>query len=139
MTVGYVAWNHFRLFDLGNQPAEALRLVHGEIGKYFAVDIDILFSQAMYELTVGEAFGTHGGVDTGNPQTAVFALLEFAAHITVGEPFLQYIFGYGVYIFTLSVETLGRFEYAFPSGAGGNCIFGTWHMIIFLMIKVMRA
>lgn len=95
------------LFYRSYQQLEGFRLVHRQVGQYLTVQGNSLYSQLVDEYGVGQPFFANGGVDTGDPQCAVFPFLQFAAYITVLQTFFQYVFGNGIYILTLAIKALG--------------------------------
>lgn len=117
------------LLHLGNQGFERLGVVHGQVSQDLTVEGDAFLVEEVDELRVGQALFTHGGVDTGDPQAAVFALLEFAAYIGVGHTFLYNVFGNGVDILALAIETFGLLEDLFAACFGSNGIYGTRHIL----------
>src|SRR5689334_7791950 len=75
--------------------AERLRIVHGEVGKHLAVDLDAGLAQSVHELRVAHALAPRGGVDPDDPQPPEVALAgpaitvrvsARAHHLLVGEP-----------------------------------------------------
>src|SRR6185312_8566748 len=112
----------FYLFNGGDQQLEGLRLVHGQIGEDLAVKTNALLSELVNERGIGQAFGANGGVDTGDPQRAVFPFLQFATDITVLQALLEDVFCNGIDILPLPVETFRLFQDAFPASPAGDCV-----------------
>ena len=108
------------LLNAIDQPLKGIWFVHREVSKDFAVEADAFLAQLVDENGVGKTFGADGGVDTGDPQRAVFSLFQFAAYITILKTLLQYVLGYGVYIFTFAVKSFCLFKDAFPASPGSD-------------------
>src|SRR4051812_35372428 len=68
----------FRLFG---QLAEARRILQGDVGKHFAVELDAGLLQSVDEVAVGKAVQAGGGADADDPDRAVLALLLFASEV----------------------------------------------------------
>ena len=110
------------LLDGLNEALEGSGFVHGEVGQYLTVEADALHLELVDELGIGQAFFPHGRVDTDDPEAAVVALLEFATNVAVCLAFLNDVFGYCIYIFTLSVKAFGFLQDPFPACFGSDGI-----------------
>ena len=108
------------LFDRSYEEPEGIRLIHGQVGQYLAIEADAFLAQQVNEGGIGQSFGADGGIDTGDPQCAVFPFLQFAADITILKALFQDVLGDGIYIFTFAVKTFGLFQDAFSAGAGSD-------------------
>ena len=97
---------------------ERFRLIHGQVSQHFAIEADPFLAELVDEGGVGQPFGADSGVDTGDPQRAVFSLFEFTADITILKALLQDILGDGINIFTFAIEPFGLFEDTFPACPG---------------------
>src|SRR5688500_15894737 len=95
------------LFHFSNQLLERLRLVHSQVSQYFAVQVYAFSAQFTYKLGVAHTLFAAGSIDTCYPQSAVFTFFQLTAYIFVAQTFLQYVFGNGIYVFTLAVKTFG--------------------------------
>ena len=104
------------LLDLSDEALEGFRFIHGQIRHHFTVEGDAFDLKLVDELRIGHSLFPYGCIDPHDPQTAVVALLEFAADIAVCESFLEDVFRNGIYILAFAVESLGLFEYPLPSG-----------------------
>ena len=110
----------WQLFNRSYQELEGFRLVHGEVGEHLAIEADAFLAQLVNKGGIGQAFCADGGIDTGDPQCAVFPFLQFAADITILKALFEDVLGDGVYIFTFAVKTFGLFQDAFSAGAGSD-------------------
>jgi hypothetical protein len=88
---------------------ESIRIGEREIGKSFTVQYDALGGRLTHELRIAHTMGTHGGVDTLNPQSAEFTLLIPAVAVGIGQPLFNGVFGYGPNVFTTAIGTFGEF------------------------------
>lgn len=111
------------LLDRSDEALEGFRLVHGEVSQYLTVQGDAFFIQLVNELGIRQPLLAHGSIDTYDPEGAVFAFLLLAADVAVLQALLQYVLGYGIDVFALTIEALGLFEDLFPSGPGCYCIY----------------
>jgi hypothetical protein len=106
-------WAKGSLLNLGNQRFEALGVVHRQVSQHLAVQADFLFGQQVHKLRVGQTLFANGRVDTGDPQTTVFSFLQLTTHIAIGHTFFYYVFGNGIYVFTLAIEAFGLLSILF--------------------------
>ena len=67
---------------------ECFGLVHSQVGKDLAVDLDASLVDGTHQLRVAHAFETSGSVDTLNPQGAEVALLVLTIAVSVGQTLL---------------------------------------------------
>ena len=118
-----------------NQLLESFWFVQSEVSKHLAVELDALLGKLVHEYGIAQAFRTYCSINAYNPQAAVVALLQLTAYIFVTEAFLKDVLGYGVNVLTLAIKALGLVKYFFPSCAGGDRIYRTWHI---LKIKRIR-
>lgn len=101
------------LLDLGDDFAEGLRIVHSQVGKHFAVDVDVGILELAHERRIGHAVLADACVDSLYPERAKFALLGFAIAVGILPSFFDGIFRDGPYIFAAAKVTFGVFEH-FP-------------------------
>lgn len=104
-------------------------IIHGQIGEYLAVDVDIVGVNLTHELGVRHAVLAGSGVDTLDPQGTESAFLGFAVAVGILQTFFDGVFGNRPYIFTGAPVTLGEFKDLLPSGPGGYMVNGTWHVV----------
>lgn len=86
------------LFYRINYLLECLRVVHGEIGQHLAVEADVFRFELTHEFRIGHSLHAGSSVDTLDPQAAEFPLLVLTTYVSVGQTFLDSIFGYCPYI-----------------------------------------
>ena len=63
------------LLNSSYESFESIRLVHCEVGQYLAIETDTFLTQLMNKGRVSKAFGADSGIDTRDPQRAVFSFL----------------------------------------------------------------
>ena len=66
---------------------ECLRIIHGEVCQYLAVQADILLCDAAHELGIGKSVLTCGSDDTLDPEGTEFSLLGFSVTVCISETF----------------------------------------------------
>lgn len=87
------ARSHCRdLFDLVDDGLEGVGMVHGQVGQYFAVQLDIAFRQFMDQAGVGDVMLTGSSVDPGDPEAAESAFFAFPVAISVLHSFFEGVF-----------------------------------------------
>jgi len=102
--------------------SESLRVVHGQVGQYLAVEVNAVGAEQVDELGVGDAVLTSAGIDAGNPKTAESAFFAAAVAIGIAHCFVHCIFGYGKHITARTEIAFGGFEDFFAPAPGGNGI-----------------
>src|SRR6185437_2933580 len=71
-----------RCLGLLDEGGEACRVVHGNVGQDFAVELDSGCLEAVDELRVADAVDFSGGIDAHDPERAVLALLLLASAVS---------------------------------------------------------
>lgn len=71
-------------------------MVHRQIGKYLAVELDILFAELVDQARISDAIDPGAGIDTGNPQAAECALFALAVAVSELHTPFEGRFGYRV-------------------------------------------
>jgi hypothetical protein len=107
---------------------ESLGLVHGQICEDFTIEFDVLQLEFVDELGISDPVFADCGVDTYDPEAAVFALLQLTTNVGVSKTFFNDVFRDGIDILAFAVVSFGLVEDAFPAGAGGYCVYGTRHV-----------
>ena len=97
------------LYHLDNG-GEGLGIVHSEVGKHLAVELDVVLVKFAHKDGVRDAVDAATGVDTVDPQRTELALLVLTVTVSVGLTFFPFILGNGPYIFTSAPITLGAVE-----------------------------
>ena len=115
--------------DLGDDLGEGRLVLNSNVGKDLAVETDIRGFKTLDKSAVGEPGGTHGGVETGDPQGAESALAGLP--VAVGPVFSLHlgIFRVAEEFGTASAVSLGRCDDALTTGAAGGSIGCSWHVI----------
>ncbi len=101
---------------------ERLRVVHGQVGQYLAVEVNAVGAEQVHELGVGDAVLTSAGIDAGDPEAAESAFFAAAVAIGIAHCFVHCIFGYGEDIFARTEIAFGGFKDFFAPAPGGNGI-----------------
>lgn len=101
---------------------ECLRVVHGQVGKYLAVEVNAVGSEQVHELGVGYAVEAGAGVDAGDPKAAESAFFAAAVAVGIAHCFVHSVFGYGVNFTACTEIAFGGFEDFFAPVPGGNSI-----------------
>ena len=83
-----------KLFHGVDDRLERLRIVHGEVREYLAVQRDSALGELAHELGIGDPVLTHTGIDALDPKGAEIALLVSAVPIGVGESLLVGVLRY---------------------------------------------
>lgn len=99
--------------SLLNHSFKCFRIVQGEIGKHFPVDLDVVFVQLAHKDTVRQPEGSYGCIDTHNPQGAERAFLVAPVAIGILLSFFVRVFGYGPNILPTSKLTPCQLENLF--------------------------
>ena len=110
------------LLDRVHNSLKSLRVVHGKVGKHFAVETDVLLGETAHKLGVGDSVLAGGGVDTLDPQGAEFSLLGATVAVSVGETFLIGVLRNRPNIFPGQEVTAGSLENLLAACPGGNRI-----------------
>ena len=101
---------------------EGLGIVHSEVGKHLAVELDVVLVKFAHKDGIRNTVDATTGVDTVNPQRAELALLVLTVTVSVGLTFLPFVLGNGPYVFTSAPITFGAVEDFLSACPGGNCI-----------------
>ena len=101
---------------------EGLGIVHSEVGKHLAVELDVVLVKFAHKDGVRDTVDAATGVDTVDPQGTEFALLVLSVAVGVGLTFLPLVLGDGPYVFTSAPITFGAVEDFLSACPGGNCI-----------------
>ena len=72
-----------RSLNLFNDCFEGLRMIHCQIGKYFPVQLDVVYLELVHETRVRHSLLAGSGVDTGNPKAAEGPLFIPAIPVSV--------------------------------------------------------
>ncbi len=89
---------------------ESLWIVHSEVGKYFAIELDVVFVQLAHKDRVGDAIDAATCVDTVDPQRTELSFLGFSIAVGVGLTFFPLVLGYCPNVFTSAPITFGAIE-----------------------------
>lgn len=84
-----------------------LRVIQGEVSQYFAVELDIVFTQLVDQPGVRQAILTGAGVDPGDPQATVCLFLGFAIPVGIAHTLVEGVFRSGKDVAAGSKETFG--------------------------------
>jgi len=96
-------------FNFVDDSLEGFRIVEGEIGKDFAIDLDTCFVDEAHELGVAEVMHAGSSVDTLNPKGTEVAFFVLTVTVSIGKTFLPCVFGNGPYITAASEVAAGKF------------------------------
>ena len=88
---------------------ECSGVVHGQIGEYLAVQIDVVGMNLTHELRIAHAMHAGRGVDTLDPKCTEAALFVFAVAVGVLQTFFDSVFSNCPYVFAGTEITLGQF------------------------------
>lgn len=116
-------------FGLFRQRLERLRLMHGQIRQYFAVNLDAGLRQAVHEARIGDPGVARGGVNALDPQRAESALLGPAIAISILAGLLDRLIGDTEGVLTPAVIALGAFDDFFVPGVGGRARGYACHLL----------
>jgi hypothetical protein len=112
-----------RLFYLIAKRFKRFGLMHCEVGKYFAVHLDVVGMEFTHQSTIRQTVDTCGRVDTLDPQTPEGSLFGFAVAIGVLQTFFVGILGDGPNIFSSSKLAFHTLEDFLPPGLGCGVIY----------------
>ncbi len=115
--------------DLGDDLGKGRLVLDGDVGEDLAVEADVRGLEALDETAVGEPGGTHGGVETGDPQSAEIALAGLPVAVGPVFPLHLGIFRVAEEFGTAATVSLGRIDDALTTGAAGWSIGCSWHVI----------
>jgi hypothetical protein len=101
---------HLSFFYLVDDGFESFGVVHGQVGEDLPVQGDPFFVELAYELRIGHVILTYAGIDTLYPECPERAFLVAPVAVSVSEPFLQGVLGYGVDILAASPVAFGLAE-----------------------------
>ena len=101
---------------------EGLGIVHSEVGKHLAVELDVVLVKFAHKDGVRDTVDAATGVDTVDPQRAELALLVLSVAVGVGLTFLPFVLGDGPYVFTSAPITFGAVEDFLSAGSGSHSI-----------------
>lgn len=96
-------------FAFCNDGLECIRMIHCQIGKYFAVEADLTLAQCVDQARIGRAVDAGSCIDTGDPQAAESTLFVAAVAIGVGQSLFNSIFGYCIDLGTCAPVSSGGF------------------------------
>jgi hypothetical protein len=99
---------HFALLNRIHDGLEGFGVVHGQIGKHLAVDLDIAGIEFTHKFGIAHPMLTGAGVDTQDPQLTEFSFLGAPVAVSVLLAFFPGILRYGVYIFAGTKITPGE-------------------------------
>ena len=102
-------------------------MVHGQVGKDFAVEPYLAGRKAVHEVGVGEPVLPGGCADTLHPQGAKGTLFVAAVAVGVGEALFYGVFSYGPDVFASTPKAFGLLEDSFLACFGGGGVGGAWH------------
>src|SRR5688572_2739690 len=71
-----------RVLGLGRDFRERLRLMDGEIGKHFAIELDIGQFETVHKLRIVQTIQACSRSDADDPQAAKIALLQFPSGVS---------------------------------------------------------
>ncbi len=98
------------LLHLIDDGLESIEVVHGEVGKCLAVDLDACLVDGAHQLAVRHTFETSGCVDTLNPKGTELTLLQLTAYVSIGESLLIGVFGNGPHVLAGTKLTLDALQ-----------------------------
>src|SRR5215213_1454015 len=81
-----------RALCLGGNLSERFRLMNGQIGKHFAIELDRRQFQSMHELRIIQTVQASSSSDAHDPETAKIALLQLPSGVSEIQPALDRLF-----------------------------------------------
>ena len=102
----------------------------GDVGEHLAVDLDAGLLQPVDQTAVGQTVVTRGGVDTGDPERAEFALFLTTVTIGVLAGLDDRLLGDPEDFASGAIIALGLFEDLLVPRVGGDAAFDSWHSLL---------
>ena len=115
------------LLDFVNNCLESLWMIHTEVSKDLAVDVDAISVEQAHELRVAQALQAGSSIDTYNPKSAEVALVVTTIAECVSQTFLPGILCNCPHILAGTNVTSGEAENLLASFTRRYVIYRTWH------------
>ena len=98
------------LLYFGNDSFKRVRVVQGQVGEHFAVELDACFFELAHQYRIRHAFQTGGCAYTYYPQRAEVAFFLLTVAVSINQTFFDGVLGNRPNIFPCAVVTFGEFQ-----------------------------